>query len=93
MLPLTIDFITKEHNCSHGGSPHKFIFLQRLATFIQFYCGPPVISVDGAAGEDEASSTMVRTMAFCLAMVETMFGSVVGGTTLASDPASAASAG
>ena len=75
----------KNVNCSHGGSPHEFIFLQRLTTFIQFYCGPPVVSVDGAVGEDEGSSAVVGTTVLGLATVGTMFGSVAGGTTLTSD--------
>jgi len=60
-------------------------FLQRLTTFIQFYCGPPVVSADGAGGEDEGSSAMVGTTALGSTAVGTTFSSVVGGTTLTSD--------
>ena len=49
--------------------------------------------VDGAVGEDEGSSVVVEMTVLSSAVVRTMFGAVGGGTTLASDLASAASTG
>ena len=50
-------------------------------------------SVDGAIGEDEGSSVVVGMTVLVSAVVGMMFGSIWGRTTLASDLASAASAG
>ena len=52
----------------------------------------PAASVDGAIDEDKGSSVVVTMMVLGSAVVRTMLGSIGGGTTLTSEPASATSA-
>ena len=70
-------------NCSHGGSPMNLSFTFTNYFYSKFYCGRPVASADGTIAKDKG----------CSLSDGTTFGSVGGGTTLASNPVSTPSAG
>ena len=70
-------------NCSHGGFPMNLSFTYVDYFYSKFHCGRPVASADGTTDEDKG----------CSPSDGATFGSVRGGTTLASDPASTPSIG
>ena len=70
-------------NCSHGGSPTNLTFTYADYFYSKFYYGRSVALADDATDEDKGRSLSDGAT----------FGSVGGGTTLASDPTSTPSAG
>ena len=70
-------------NYSHGGSPKNLNFTFPNYFCPKFYYGRPVASADGATDEDKG----------CSLSDGVTFGSIGGGMTLASDPASTPSTG
>ena len=70
-------------NCSHGGSPTNLSFTYINCFYSKFYCGRPAVSADGMIDEDTG----------CSLSDEMTFGSVGGGTTLASNLVSTPSTG
>ena len=78
-----IDVFMNTKNCSHGGFPKNLTFTYTNYIYTKLYCGHPAASANGTADEDKGRSLSDGMM----------FGSVGGGTTLASDLVSTPSAG
>ena len=78
-----IEVFMNTKNCSHGGFPMNLSFTYTDCFYSKFYCDHPVASADGTVDEDKGYWLSDGTA----------FGSVGGGTTLASDPVSTPSAG
>ena len=70
-------------NCSHEGSPMNLLFTYTDCFYSKFYCGRSAALADGLVDEDKG----------CSLSDGTTFGSVRGGTTLASDLVSTLSIG